>query len=300
MEVELLELKNDLVFQELFGRQKNSKITRHLISLILQREIRNLNLDVNKRMLGNRKNSKIGRLDIRAKFNDGEDCNIELQVAPYEHMEKRMLAYWAMMYQNKISRGNDYEILKPTISILIADYRIKELEHISGYHTIWNLREKKYKETILTKDIEMHVLEIPKIKENEILKDELALWLKFIENPKNEEVEKLMCENIFLKQAREELAYLSGEPDFQDIVQSRADFLRDQYSYNAQARRNGLAEGRKEGIKEGMKTGEKMGEKKKQKEIAIKLIKLEMPIEQIVEVTGLTKEEVMKLKESKN
>lgn len=162
------------------------------------------------------------------------------------------------------------------------------------------LREKKYKETILTKDIEMHVLEIPKIKENEILKDELALWLKFIENPKNEEVEKLMCENIFLKQAREELAYLSGEPDFQDIVQSRADFLRDQYSYNAQARRNGLAEGRKEGIKEGIKTGEKMGEKKKQKEIAIKLIKLEMPIEQIVEVTGLTKEEVMKLKESKN
>lgn len=130
----------------------------------------------------------------------------------------------------------------------------------------------------------MHILEILKIKDNEILKDELALWLKFIENPKNEEVEKLMCENIFLKQAREELAYLSGEPDFQDMVQSRADFLRDQYSYNAQARRDGLAEGKKE------------GEKKKQKEIAKKLIKLEMPIEQIAEVTELTKEEIIKLK----
>lgn len=138
----------------------------------------------------------------------------------------------------------------------------------------------------------MHILEIPKIKENEILKDELALWLKFIENPKNEEVEKLMCENIFLKQAREELAYLSGELDFQDMVQSRADFLRDQYSYNAQARRDGLAEGKKEGIKE----GKKEGEKKKQKEIAKKLIKLEMPIEQIAEVTELTKEEIIKLK----
>lgn len=42
-------------------------------------------------------------------------------------------------------------------------------------------------------------LEIPKIKDNKILKDELALWLKFIENSKNKEVEKLMCENIFLK-----------------------------------------------------------------------------------------------------
>lgn len=58
----LLELKNDIVFQELFGKQKNSKITGHLISLILEKEIYNLDLDVNKRMLGNREDSKIGRL----------------------------------------------------------------------------------------------------------------------------------------------------------------------------------------------------------------------------------------------
>lgn len=68
----LLELKNDLVFQELFGKQKNSQITSHLLSLILGRKIYNIDLDVNKRMLGNRPDSKTGRLDIRAKFNDGE------------------------------------------------------------------------------------------------------------------------------------------------------------------------------------------------------------------------------------
>lgn len=63
----LLELKNDLVFQKLFGKQKNSKITAHFLSLILGKEIYNIDLDVNKRMLGNRENSKTGRLDIRAK-----------------------------------------------------------------------------------------------------------------------------------------------------------------------------------------------------------------------------------------
>ena len=36
-ENKLLDLKNDLVFQELFGKQKNSEITGHLISLILER-----------------------------------------------------------------------------------------------------------------------------------------------------------------------------------------------------------------------------------------------------------------------
>ena len=86
MENKLLNLKDDIVFQELFGKQKNSAITQHLLSLILQKEIYNIDIDVNKRMLGNRKDSKIGRLDIRAKFNDGEECNIELQVSPHKYM----------------------------------------------------------------------------------------------------------------------------------------------------------------------------------------------------------------------
>lgn len=230
----LLELKNDLVFQELFGKQKNSQITAHLLSLILNKEIHNIDLDVNKRMLGNKPDSKTGRLDIRAKFNNGEDCNIELQVLPYDYMAERMLNYWAMMYDNKISSGQNYHILKPSISILIADYKLKQLQCIPKYHTIWNLREKDLPSCILTNNIEMHVLEIPKIKNDEILKDELAQWLKFIQNPENKEVEKFMTDNKFLKQAKEELAYLSGDPDFQRLVEARAGFLMDQEAYKFQ------------------------------------------------------------------
>ena len=126
----LLELKNDLVFQELFGKQKNSQITSHFLSLILGREINNIDLDVNKRLLGNRPDAKIGRLDIRAKFNDGEDCNIELQVLPYHYMPERMLEYWGNMYDKKIHRGQDYKVLKPTISILIANYKLNQLNYI--------------------------------------------------------------------------------------------------------------------------------------------------------------------------
>ena len=51
-------------------------------------------------MLGNRVDSKTGRLDIRVKFNNGEDCNIELQVLPYKFMTERMLEYWAGMLRD--------------------------------------------------------------------------------------------------------------------------------------------------------------------------------------------------------
>lgn len=89
----------------------------------------------------------------------------------------------------------------------------------------------------------------------------------FIDNPDSEEVKKFMCENKFWKQAREELAYLSGEENFQFLVHDRAMFLMDQ---DARV-------------------------KKCIKEIAQKMKQKNMSIEEIVELTGLSKEEIEKL-----
>ena len=279
MSGKLLNLTKDLVFQELFGKQKNKDITAHLLSLILKREIKNIDLDVNKRMIGNRENSKTGRLDIRAKFNDGEDCNIELQVEPYPYMEKRMLEYWGSMYDAKINSGDSYKVLKPTISILIADYQITNLKHISKYHTIWNLREKDFSDTILTNDIEMHILEIPKINDNEMLKDELVQWLRFIKEPENKGVEKFMEENKYLKQARKELEHLSGDPDFKRLLESRAGFLRDVDAKMEVAEEKGREEGKKQ----------------TQIEVAKKMKEENMDIEQISKITNLTIKEITEL-----
>ena len=291
--IELLDLKNDIVFQELFGKQKNSKITEHLLTLILEREIKNIDLDVNKRMLGERQDSKTGRLDIRAKFNDGEDVNIELQIKPYEEVEKRLLDYWANMYLQKIDRGDKYTVLKPSIVILITNYKLKELEGIEKYHTIWNLREKEYSNRVLTKDIEIHILEMPKVKETE--KGELALWLRFIENSGIEGVQEEMEGNKYLKQAMEELEYLSDDPEFRFILKSREMFLRDQDVYKNMARKEGLAEGRAEGLKKGLTEGIEEGQKKEKIKIAKNMLKEKFSIEQIERLTGLTEEEIRKI-----
>ena len=296
----LLELKNDLVFQKLFGKPKNSNITSHFLSLILKKEIHNIDLDVNKRMLRNRPNSKTGRLDIRAKFNNGEDCNIELQVLPLDYMPERMLEYWSGMYDNKISSGQGYEVLKPSISILITDYKLKQTENIPKYHTIWNLREKDYTSNIITNNIEMHILEIPKIKNNEIQTDELVQWLKFIENPGNKEVQKFMKENKYLKQAKEELAYLSDDPDFQLFVESRAGMLRDiecmkRCGYRdgrEDGLKDGIEKGIKEGLKEGIEKGLEEGSMKEKINLAKKMKAKNMPLDDIIELTGLTKEKL--------
>ena len=73
-----------------------------------------------------------------------------------------------------------------------------------------------------------------------------------------------MKENKYLKQAKEELAYLSNDPDFQLLVESRAGMLRDiecmksasvKYGYE-EGKTQGFAAGRTEGRAEGLAEGE--------------------------------------------
>ena len=56
-------------------------------------------------------------------------------------------------------------------------------------------------------------------------------------------------------------------------------------------------EGKEEGIKEGKKEGIKQGKEENKKEIARKLIKMKLSIEQIMEATGLAKEQIKRLEQ---
>ena len=89
-----------------------------------------------------------------------------------------------------------------------------------------------------------------------------------------------MKENKYLKQARRELEHLSGDPDFKRLLESRAGFLRDVDAKMYVSKEEGKQEGKQE----------------EKEEIAKKLLKKGMSIEEIVEITGLTKEEIEKLK----
>ena len=58
----------------------------------------------------------------------------------------------------------------------------------------------------------------------------------------------------------------------------------------------GLKEGRKEGKEEGIKEGREEGSKDERSKIAINLIRLDASCEIIAQATGLSKEEISRLK----
>ena len=102
--------------------------------------------------------------------------------------------------------------------------------------------------------------------------------------------------NKYFKQARKELEYLSGDKDFQEIVEKRALALMDQEVQTRLAKEEGSEEGREEGRREGKTEGISIGEKNKKIEIAKKMKARNIPIEEIMELTELSKEEIEKIK----
>ena len=98
--------------------------------------------------------------------------------------------------------------------------------------------------------------------------------------------------HLYFQQARKELEYLSGDEAFQRIVEARARFLEDQEVQTRAARDEGLSEGKKIGETIGLKKGESIGLKNGKKEIAKKMKAKNMPIKEIMELTGLSKEEI--------
>lgn len=286
--VKTLSPKLDVVFQALFGEVGNEKITKGFLEKILNQKINKINLDKNPILRKEFKDEKLGVLDILAELDGKEKCNIELQIVDKKNIIERVLFYWSRLYSKQIKAGEDYEVLQKTIVILITNFKIENLEELN-YHSTWQIMEtKSTKKIILTKKLEIDIIELPKIEGKEEVKDELLDWLYFLEEPKSERVTKNMEENEELKEAVEKLDSLSADERMQRIAELREKAIMDEKAI--------YAKGLDVGMRQRMEQGRVQASKEERINIAKKMILKEMNIEDIIDVTGLTKEEIEKLK----
>ena len=54
-------------------------------------------------------------------------------------------------------------MINKTIEVLIVDFEINSLKDV-GYHSKWKITEENARNLILTDDLEIHIIEIPKLK----------------------------------------------------------------------------------------------------------------------------------------
>lgn len=304
----LLSPKIDVIFQILFGEVGSERITKKFLEAILNKKIESIDLSQNIVMRHENIGEKMGVLDVLVKFDDKKFCNVEMQLIEKDKLFERILYYWSRIYTKQIKSGNDYVFLNKTIEVLIVDFEIDSLKELE-YHTMWKFIETKYRKNVLTDELEIHIIEIPKVYKliGEKQKEELVKWLEFIEDPTSKEVEIYMNENEGIKEARNKLEGLSGDERLQKLEELRLKAIMDEKAERRFAIKKGLEEGLKKGLEKGLKEGLEKGVKKGRekgikegrqqgiKEIAKKMKEKGEDTKYIQEITGLAEEEIKAL-----
>lgn len=274
----LLSPKLDVVFQKLFGDEGSESITKDFLKSILNEEIEEIDLSKNQILKREHIESKLGILDIIAKVNGKENINIELQVVEKQNERERMLYYWSRLYTNGIKKGQNYKEVPKTIVVLITDFEINGLENLK-MHSTWTIMDKETRKVILTEKMELHIIEMSKMKNENGENEKLLDWIEFIQNPESERVRIRMGENRNLKEAKRKLEKMSENERMQRIAELRDKAIRDEKAlYSA-----------------GLEKGFEKGREKEQIEIVKKLAKRKMTVEDIEEITGLTKDDIKEI-----
>ena len=276
-----LNLKDDIIFRAFFTRKGNEKFLIDFLSALLKIEIRDIKIlgEVTLEQLS--KKQKGGRIDIQAELNDGMLVDIEMQLEDKHNMEKRTMYYAAKVLSKETERGTEYIDIKPVIMVNILDY---EMLGFDEYISETEIVLKQHKDYEVIKGIKWYFIELPKFrKANPDMNDKLNQWLAFIDDYNEELVKMAKKKNRTLEDAGIELYTLTGDEAVQRMKELEEKWEMDRNSEMGYARREGI----KEGIKEGVN--------KNNISVAKKMKKENLPIETIIKITGLTKEEIEKL-----
>ena len=130
----------------------------------------------------------------------------------------------------------------------------------------------------MTNNLELHIIEVQKVKEEykNNKDDKLLQWIMFLLNPESKEVDNIMVKNKKIEEAKKELLSLSQDEENQRIADFRERDLRDKIDM--------------------YETGIDEGILKEKNRTVISLLKLNTPIDKIMEITQLTKEDIEKIK----
>ena len=160
------------------------------------------------------------------------------------------------------------------VIIAIIDFETDETKELKRMETIWNVREKENPEKVLTDVFEIRIINLKRVREayQKDKNNKKNQWVMFLEDPNSKEVKEIMEKNEDVKKAVITVREMSADEEMERLAELREKAIKDEKAlYNT-------------GIREG------------KREIALKLLSKNMKTEEVAELTGLTKEEIEKLK----
>ncbi|MDD0821747.1 Rpn family recombination-promoting nuclease/putative transposase [Bacillus cereus] len=307
---QLVNLRIDFAFKQLFGTNGSEDILIAFLNAMLQESlespIASLQLE-DPHLHREHANDKLLILDISATLDTGTKVNVEIQLNNNHDMMKRSLYYWGKLYTSQLQKGMPYSALRKTITINLLNF-IMFLDH-KEFHTkgtLWNTQQQK----LLSDDIEIHIVEIPKLTEQwheekvNPWKDPFARWLLLLSANEDEHLTKLlediaMNQDPILQKAINKWERMSQDSSFRQAYDAREKVLMDEAAKFAHAETEGMKRGMEKGLEKGIEKGRKEGVQQGKIQMIKSMYDLGIPLETIAKASKLSVHDVERILENK-
>ena len=244
---------NDYYFKNLLGDEKRKNLTLDFLNSVFNPD--GETLFTNLRFMDREfepisPDSKLSRLDILAELNNGDIVDIEVQVCRQNYMTERSMYYMTRIFSENLKSGEKYTKLSKVIAINILDFDL--LENVPTWHNTAHFALDDY-HTIITDCMEMHFLEIPKLKFSDIKKlKRLDTWGAYFSNKcTDKELEELIMINPSLKEVVSYEKYFNSNDELRRQYQKREDAILDEKFRAYAAQKNEKVRNAINGLKKG-------------------------------------------------
>ena len=293
-EFKYADLLDDEAFKLVFGQESTKDVMIEFLNqVITDKTIVDVDF-IDKEMHPYDRDKKTSVYDLFCKTDDGSRIIVELQKRKQDSYAERMLYYSMHQILKQVEAGADNFDFYPIYVISILNFTIESNNEITDVKTVYRLFEEKH-HTPLTTKVTYIFIELPKFskKINELdgnILEGMYFCLKNMQllqsRPEaltHKVFDKIFKVSEFLEMDEETRAKIL------DNMTTERD-LRNQFAY---ARKEGHALGRAEGHAEGRAEGHAEG----RAEVAHRMLKAGMDIQQIAEFTQLSIEEIKALQD---
>ena len=301
------DLLDDDVFKLVFGQESSKEIMIEFLNqVIFDRQIVDLEF-MDKEMHPLDRERKSSVYDMFCRTDDGSRIIVEVQRRKQSCYIERAIYYSTFQIQRQIDGGiGDYNFY-PVYIISILNFSLEENRGNSDVLTTYRLYEEKTK-GLLTDKVTFIFLELSKFKKSieELNGDILeGMYFCFKNMAVLTDRPDVLGHEFFRKIFQvSELLNMDEVTRLKVIEKMTTERdLRNQMEYarkvaisegHAEGHAAGHAEGLAEGLAAGHAEGHAKGRKMMASEIAAKLLAVGMPLEQVMDVTGLAEDEILR------
>ena len=298
-----LDPKNDVAFKKIFGSEKNKDILLDFLNDVLVKAEKEKIVDIT--FLNTVQQPEIAVqkqsiIDVLCVDSLGAQYIVEMQVAKTSGFEKRAQFYASKAYFSQMKNGETYDNLKEVIFLAIVDFvMFPNKEHYKSDHIIFDCANGHHD----LKDFYFTFIELPKFKKERVedLTSDEEQWCYFFKHSHEaENIGKLIAQDKTISKAYQQLqSYNWNEAElasYEKVQKIELDNVaRDKYLLE-HGKELGREEGKELGIEIGIEKAREEGLAAALKKTAINMINQKLEESLIASVTGLSVDEIKKLK----